>query len=180
MEGFEERWRGHFKGAKAYYKYARHKALPHTCSNLHLAKGLCCSALFFRHYHQNTSTMGMTSEYDGPRYFGLSGTSLSRMIGFAAGSGFLLFGYDQGEPGKRVADSEGEAESRYAFPLGVMGALLTLPSFVEVFPQINTSRNAEASSGTSRESTLQGVAIGLYESACDKRYMTCIELTAVT
>ncbi|EIN08311.1 general substrate transporter [Punctularia strigosozonata HHB-11173 SS5] len=39
------------------------------------------------------------------------------MIGFAAGSGFLLFGYDQ----------------------GVMSGLLTLPSLVQVFPQIDTT-----------------------------------------
>ncbi|EIN08312.1 sugar transporter STL1 [Punctularia strigosozonata HHB-11173 SS5] len=76
------------------------------------------------------------------------------MIGFAAGSGFLLFGYDQ----------------------GVMGALLTLPSFVEVFPQINTNRNAEASSGTSHESTLQGVAIGLYEIGCLIGALSCLWL----
>lgn len=44
---------------------------------------------------------------------------------------------------------------------GVMNALLTLPSFNEVFPEIDTSRNP---SGTSSESIWQGLTIGLYES----------------
>jgi hypothetical protein len=37
----------------------------------------------------------MGKDYDGKKFFGLSGLALSRMIGFAAGAGFLLFGYDQ-------------------------------------------------------------------------------------
>jgi hypothetical protein len=41
-----------------------------------------------------------------------------------------------------------------------MGSLLTLPSFNETFPQIDTT----GQSGTSHASTLQGAAIGLYES----------------
>lgn len=28
-------------------------------------------------------------DYDGPKYFGLSGVALSRMIGIAAGAGFV-------------------------------------------------------------------------------------------
>lgn len=38
-----------------------------------------------------------------------------------------------------------------------MNALLTLPSFTEVFPEIDTS----GKDGTSNESTLQGLTIGL-------------------
>lgn len=94
--------------------------------------------------------MGKSSNYDGPKYFGLSGLALSRMIGFAAGAGFLLFGYDQ----------------------GVMGSLLTLPSFTEQFPAINTS----GKSGTSHEATLQGVAIGLYEIGCLIGALSCLWL----
>lgn len=41
----------------------------------------------------------MGKEYNGPKHFGLSGTALSRMIGFSAGAGFLLFGFDQGKSG---------------------------------------------------------------------------------
>jgi MFS family permease len=89
-------------------------------------------------------------EYDGPKYVGLSGTSLSRMIGFAACAGFCLLGYDQ----------------------GVMGGLLTLPSFVEVFPSIDT-RDAD---GTSKQATLQGVTIGLYEIGCLAGALSCLWL----
>ncbi|CAO1633893.1 unnamed protein product [Sympodiomycopsis kandeliae] len=85
-----------------------------------------------------------------PTYFGLSGISLSRMIGFAAGAGFLLFGYDQ----------------------GVMGGLLTLPSFTETFPEINT----RGESATSHKATLQGVAIGLYEIGCFFGALSCLWL----
>lgn len=45
-----------------------------------------------------------------------------------------------------------------------MGGLLTLPSFVTTFPSIDTTKNDSAKTGTSHESTLQGVAIGIYES----------------
>lgn len=80
--------------------------------------------------------------YHGPKYWGLSGNSLSRMIGFAAGSGFLLFGFDQ----------------------GVLSGLLTLPSFTEVFPELDTTKGDGAAAGTSSESTWQGLTVGLYES----------------
>ncbi|PWN53449.1 putative sugar transporter [Violaceomyces palustris] len=62
------------------------------------------------------------------------------MIGFSAGVGFLLFGYDQ----------------------GVMGSLLTLNSFTKQFPAIDTT----GKSGTSHAATLQGATIGLYEIGC--------------
>ncbi|UZJ51037.1 hypothetical protein CBS101457_000357 [Exobasidium rhododendri] len=95
----------------------------------------------------------MGKDYTGPKYFGLSGTALSRMVGFAAGAGFLLFGYDQ----------------------GVMGSLLTLPSFVETFPEIDTTTTA-GSSGVSHQATLQGVAIGLYEIGCLFGALSCLWL----
>lgn len=53
---------------------------------------------------------------------------------------FLLFGYDQ----------------------GVMGGLLTLPSFTKVFPEIDTT----GSSGTGHKSTIQGISIGSYNLGC--------------
>lgn len=96
----------------------------------------------------------MGKDYNGPKYFGLSGTALSRMIGFAAGSGFLLFGYDQ----------------------GVMGGLLTLPSFTEVFPEIDTTKSNGAESAKSSESTLQGLTIGLYEIGCLIGALSCLWL----
>lgn len=53
----------------------------------------------------------------GGKYIGLRGSSLQIAIGVIAGMDFLLFGYDQ----------------------GVTGGLLTLESFISVFPSIATS-----------------------------------------
>lgn len=49
------------------------------------------------------------------KYFGLRGNGLHRAVGVIGGTGFLLFGYDQ----------------------GVMGGLLTLDSFLNNFPKLN-------------------------------------------
>lgn len=68
------------------------------------------------------------------KYLGLSGSKLNFAVSCFAGVGFLLFGYDQ----------------------GVMGSLLTLPSFENTFPKIKASNNA----------TLQGAVIALYEIGC--------------
>ncbi|KAG9246890.1 hypothetical protein BJ878DRAFT_539843 [Calycina marina] len=57
--------------------------------------------------------------FGGGWYFGLRGQKLNYAVGLIAGGDFFLFGYDQ----------------------GVMGGLLTLPSFVATFPQINTIVN---------------------------------------
>ncbi|KDN36511.1 sugar transporter STL1 [Tilletiaria anomala UBC 951] len=70
------------------------------------------------------------------------------MIGLAAGAGFLLFGYDQ----------------------GVMGSLLTLPSFTKQFPEIDTV----GLGGASHESVLQGVVIGIYEIGCLIGALSCL------
>ena len=53
----------------------------------------------------------------GKRYFGLHGVQLQIAIGVLAGLDFLLFGYDQ----------------------GVMGGLLTLPSFVSADRELKSS-----------------------------------------
>ncbi|GAB7349978.1 hypothetical protein MBLNU459_g0665t1 [Dothideomycetes sp. NU459] len=76
----------------------------------------------------------------GKRYLGLTGTSLNVAIGVIAGMDFLLFGYDQ----------------------GVMGGLLTLPSFVSVFPSIDVA----ASSNPNYTSTIQGIAVASYNLGC--------------
>lgn len=57
-----------------------------------------------------------------------------------------------------------------------MSGLLTLPSFTEVFPEIDTTKNAEAEQGTSTESTLQGLTIGLYEIGCLIGALSCLWL----
>lgn len=85
--------------------------------------------------------MGKDKTYTGKTFLGLSGNKLSQMIGFAAGVGFLLFGYDQ----------------------GVMGSLLTLPSFTKRFPEIDVKPEEAGAGG---KSNLQGATIGLYEIGC--------------
>lgn len=109
----------------------------------------------------------MGKNYDGPKFFGLSGTALSRMIGAAAGAGCECrarlghagLGFD--------VDISGLPVLLFGYDQGVMGSLLTLPSFLETFPSINST----GKSGTSHEATLQGVAIGIYESEWRGEYM---------
>lgn len=74
------------------------------------------------------------------QYFGMKGNQLNWAIGIIAGMDFLLFGYDQ----------------------GVMGGLLTLESFVAVFPEIDT----RYVTGNSPKATKQGIAIGSYNLGC--------------
>ncbi|KAN0063126.1 hypothetical protein ACQY0O_004290 [Thecaphora frezii] len=77
-----------------------------------------------------------------PTFLGLRGVHLSWAIGFAASTGFLLFGYDQ----------------------GVLGSLYTLPSWINRFPEIDTT-NPSTNAG-SIESILQGLVTGIYELGC--------------
>ncbi|MCJ1259265.1 hypothetical protein MMC24_007101 [Lignoscripta atroalba] len=83
----------------------------------------------------------------GTRYFGLTGTRLNVAIGALAGLDFFLFGYDQ----------------------GVMGGLLTLPSFVKTFPEIDVTQAAQAnltSAQTNHRSTIQGISVSSYNVGC--------------
>ncbi|KAF2019169.1 MFS transporter [Aaosphaeria arxii CBS 175.79] len=68
----------------------------------------------------------------------LTGRALDWAITFAAGSGFLLFGYDQ----------------------GVMSGLLTGSSFTRQFPEIDTTKGGNGSS------SLQGTVVAIYEIGC--------------
>ncbi|KAF4507548.1 hypothetical protein G6O67_004037 [Ophiocordyceps sinensis] len=79
-------------------------------------------------------------------YFGLRGQALNWAIGAVAGCDFLLFGYDQ----------------------GVMGGLLTLPVFLQQFPDINDKDPAIANDHAlqSNRSTYQGIAIASYNLGC--------------
>lgn len=72
-----------------------------------------------------------------PTYLGFSGTTLHRAISFIAGTGFLLFGYDQ----------------------GVMGSLLTLDSFRDTFSEINVMAHPS-------KATFQGFVVAVYEIGC--------------
>ncbi|KAF1354744.1 sugar transporter STL1 [Delphinella strobiligena] len=81
--------------------------------------------------------------FGGKKYYGLTGFSLNLAIGVLAGLDFLLFGYDQ----------------------GVMGGLLTLDTFLETFPQINTD-NPPPGKTQSYTSTIQGISIASYNLGC--------------
>lgn len=70
-------------------------------------------------------------------FIGLSGQRLSFTVSLMCGVGFLLFGYDQ----------------------GVMGSLLTLPSFRDTFPDMNATDHPD-------RSTYQGFVIAIYEIGC--------------
>ncbi|KAM3074301.1 hypothetical protein ACMFMG_002887 [Clarireedia jacksonii] len=77
--------------------------------------------------------------FGGGRYFGLRGQRLNLAVGVIAGLDFLLFGYDQ----------------------GVTGGLLTLPSFVKTFPEIDTVNNTD-----NHTSTIQGISVASYNLGC--------------
>lgn len=68
----------------------------------------------------------------------LTGPALNYAITATAGSGFLLFGYDQ----------------------GVMSGLLTGKAFTATFPEIDTNEGANGSS------SLQGTVVAIYEIGC--------------
>ncbi|EGW33885.1 uncharacterized protein SPAPADRAFT_59267 [Spathaspora passalidarum NRRL Y-27907] len=70
-------------------------------------------------------------------YLGMKGKRLHHAISFLAGMGFLLFGYDQ----------------------GVMGSLLTLPTFRDTFESIDTTRYPD-------RATFQGFVVAIYEIGC--------------
>ncbi|GAB7345827.1 hypothetical protein MBLNU457_4084t1 [Dothideomycetes sp. NU457] len=79
----------------------------------------------------------------GKRYYGLKGFHLNLAIGIIAGMDFLLFGYDQ----------------------GVMGGLLTLPVFLNQFPEIN-DKNPPPGVSASHTSTIQGISVASYNLGC--------------
>jgi hypothetical protein len=68
------------------------------------------------------------------KFYGLRGLQLNVAIAVVAGIDFALFGYDQ----------------------GVMGGLLTLGSFLKVFPEIDTQHPPEGQT-TSYVSNIQGM-----------------------
>ncbi|ORX35673.1 general substrate transporter [Kockovaella imperatae] len=68
----------------------------------------------------------------------LRGKGLTFMVTFVAGTGFTLFGYDQ----------------------GVMSGLLTLPAFIKQFPQ------TAGGFGGNKSATLQSFLVAIYELGC--------------
>jgi hypothetical protein len=85
-------------------------------------------------------------------YYGLSGTQLNIAIACIAGTDFALFGYDQVRP---TICALGPNLIAYTSQ-GVMGGLLTLPSFLKVFPEIDTQNPPPGSSAT-QASNIQGM-----------------------
>lgn len=77
------------------------------------------------------------------QFFGLRGQSLSYAVVAIAGIDFLLFGYDQ----------------------GVMSGLLTLPSFLSVFPELDVA-NPPPGVSASHTSTIQGTTVSSYNLGC--------------
>ncbi|KIW02625.1 hypothetical protein, variant 2 [Verruconis gallopava] len=90
------------------------------------------------------------SALSGKRFLGLRGTKLNIAIGVIAGLDFLLFGYDQ----------------------GVMGGLLTLPSFLSVFPEIDVVHAPPERAN--HVSTIQGISIASYNIGCFIGSIVCI------
>ncbi|KAI2609228.1 general substrate transporter [Hypoxylon sp. NC1633] len=76
-------------------------------------------------------------------YFGLRGNWLNYAIGIIAGCDFLLFGYDQ----------------------GVMGGILTMHQFLDVFPDINPNGTDDVVLKSQR-STNQGISVAAYNIGC--------------
>ncbi|KAH7073607.1 general substrate transporter [Paraphoma chrysanthemicola] len=77
------------------------------------------------------------------KFYGLRGVKLNIAIAIVAGTDFALFGYDQ----------------------GVMGGLLTLPSFLRYFPEIDTVHPPPGSS-PSHAATIQAITVGAYTLGC--------------
>ncbi|KAK1778026.1 general substrate transporter [Copromyces sp. CBS 386.78] len=78
------------------------------------------------------------------QFLGLRGQALNLAVGAIAGCDFLLFGYDQ----------------------GVMGGILTLPIFLETFPDINPGQPQLSPAESSRRSTYQGISVASYNLGC--------------
>ncbi|KAJ5261356.1 hypothetical protein N7478_011951 [Penicillium angulare] len=79
----------------------------------------------------------------------LRGKSLGRVIGLIGAVGFILQGYDQ----------------------AVANGLLTLASFIAVFPQIDTLNTSGAQK--SHNSTIQGTTVAIYEVGCAIGAFSC-------
>ncbi|KAJ5950042.1 hypothetical protein N7454_001626 [Penicillium verhagenii] len=79
----------------------------------------------------------------------LRGKNLGRVIGVIGAVGFILQGYDQ----------------------AVANGLLTLASFIAVFPQIDTLNTSGAQK--SHNSTIQGTTVAIYEVGCALGAFSC-------
>ncbi len=76
-----------------------------------------------------------------PNITNLRGKALTRTLGIVGATAFCLQAYDQ----------------------AVANGLLTLPTFISVFPQIDTSSPDLSDAQKSHNATVQGAAVALYE-----------------
>lgn len=98
------------------------------------------------------------------RFYGLRGTNLNIAIAVIAGTDFALFGYDQVSHGALTSPT---LQTKHAdlFFQGVMGGLLTLPSFLQYFPQVDTTSPPPGWT-SSQASNVQGITVGGYTLGC--------------
>jgi MFS family permease len=93
-------------------------------------------------------------------YYGLRGTKLNIAIAVIAGTDFALFGYDQ------VPVIINAGHLRRLIPSqGVLGGLLTLPSFLKFFPQVDVNHPPPGWTA-SKTSNVQGITVGGYTLGC--------------
>ena len=99
----------------------------------------------------------------GKKFYGLTGTKLNVAIAIIAGTDFALFGYDQASD-TQVTQSAIPHDANKLLQ-GVMGGLLTLPSFLAHFPQIDTQHPMDGMTA-SQASNIQGITVGGYTLGC--------------
>ena len=99
----------------------------------------------------------------GKNFYGLTGTRLNIAIAVIAGTDFALFGYDQASDTSPTNNFS--ATSSNGKLQGVMGGLLTLPSFLHHFPQIDTQHPMDGMTA-SQASNIQGITVGGYTLGC--------------
>lgn len=98
------------------------------------------------------------------RFYGLRGTNLNIAIAVIAGTDFALFGYDQVSH-KAITRCKIRNKCTNQLFQGVMGGLLTLPSFLQYFPQVDTT-NPPPGYTSSQASNVQGITVGGYTLGC--------------
>ncbi|EIW82414.1 general substrate transporter [Coniophora puteana RWD-64-598 SS2] len=89
--------------------------------------------------HRHLELAGITEKEVQSYHMKLRGRKLTAALAFVAGTGFTLFGYDQ----------------------GVMSALLTANQFEATFPQVKTGNGQP-----SNHATLQSFVVAIYEIGC--------------
>lgn len=100
------------------------------------------------------------------KFYGLRGLRLNIAIAVVAGTDFALFGY--GELLVSSSFCSPKLANKQA-DQGVMGGLLTLPSFLKYFPRIDTQHPPPGSS-SSHAATIQAIT-----GQCETRSVEAVE-----